>query len=182
MDEQTLARFCSQKDRMAEEELYRRYAARVNALCRRYLADTDEANDLTLEVLVRALRNIDTYRYTGKGSLYAWISRIAINLAINHLRRRRLHVLPLDVLVRDNVPDPADEDTEAIPEELMDGWIASLTDLRRTVFNLYSLDGYSHQEIGLMLGISERASISALAKARKQLKENIRQYLKNQEL
>lgn len=182
MDEQTLAKFCSQKDRMAEEELYRRYAARVNALCRRYLADTDEANDLTLEVLVRALRNISTFKYTGKGSLAAWISRIAINMSINHLRRRRLQMVPLDFLAKDTIPEPADEDMATVPEKLLESWISGLTDLRRTVFNLYSLDGYSHQEIGRMLGISERASISALAKARKQLKEKIRQYLKNQEL
>ena len=77
LDEQALARYCSQRDRMAEEELYRRYAARVNMLCRRYLGDGDEADDLMLETLVQALKKIDTYKFTGKGSLYGWISRIA---------------------------------------------------------------------------------------------------------
>jgi RNA polymerase sigma-70 factor (ECF subfamily) len=178
LDEQTLARYCSQRDRMAEEELYRRYAARVNMLCRRYLGDADEANDLMLETLVQALKKIDTYKFTGKGSLYGWISRIAVNKAVNHIKRRRLHVVPLDFLAKDNIPGPDDDAMEAIPEEKLTVWIAELSDLRRTVFNLHSLDGYSHQEIGRMLGISERASISALAKARKQLKEKIRQYLK----
>ena len=181
LDEQTLARYCSQRDRMAEEELYRRYAARVSMLCRRYLGDVDEANDLMLETLVQALGKIDTYEYTGKGSLYGWISRIAINKAINHLKRSRWHVVPLDFLSKDDIPEPDDDAMEAIPEERLSAWIAELSDLRRTVFNLHSLDGYSHQEIGRMLGISERASISALAKARKQLKERIRQYLKEQE-
>ena len=53
--------------------------------------------------------------------------------------------------------------------------------MRRAVFNLYCIDGYSHQEIGKMLGISERGSTSTLAKARKELKEKINQYLKEQD-
>ena len=69
---------------------------------------------------------------------------------------------------------------ETIPQEKLLEWIAALPDLRRAVFNLYCLDGYSHEEIGKMLGISQRASTSTLAKARKQLKEKIRQYLKEQ--
>jgi len=66
------------------------------------------------------------------------------------------------------------------PEKLRD-WIAELPDLRRTVFNLYCIDGYSHKEIGEMLGISETGSSSILAKARKQLKGMINEYLKGQE-
>jgi RNA polymerase sigma-70 factor (ECF subfamily) len=53
--------------------------------------------------------------------------------------------------------------------------------MRRAVFNLYCIDGYSHQEIGQMLGISETGSTSVLAKARKQLKAKINQYLKEQD-
>ena len=86
MDEQTLARYCSQKDKMAGDELYRRYAARLNALCRRYLGDEEEAKDLMLETLIQALEKISTYKYTGKGSLYGWMSRIAINRAINQIK------------------------------------------------------------------------------------------------
>ena len=52
--------------------------------------------------------------------------------------------------------------------------------MRRTVFNLYCIDGYSHKEIAEMLGISEKGSAGVLAKARKQLKDNIQQYLKEQ--
>ena len=84
---------------MAQDELYRRYAARLETLCRRYLGDLDEARDLMLETLVQALDKIDTYRYTGEGSLYAWIKRIAVNKAINRLRRHRWRMVPLDPLV-----------------------------------------------------------------------------------
>ena len=56
-----MARYCSQRDRMAMDELYRRYAVRVNALCRRYVGDDDEAKDLMLETLIQALDKIDSY-------------------------------------------------------------------------------------------------------------------------
>ena len=86
----------------------------------------------------------------------------------------------MDLWVKDNIPEPTENEMVAIPKEKLRDWIAELPDLRRTVFNLYCIDGYSHQEIGKMLGISETGSSSILAKARKQLKEKIKQYLKEQ--
>ena len=181
LDEQALARYCSQRDRMAEEELYRRYAVRVHTLCRRYLGDEDDAKDVMLETLVKALEKIDTYRFTGEGSLYAWIRRIAINKALNQLKRHRRRMVPLGPEAQDDIPEPAEDEVEAIPKEKLLEWIAGLPDLRRAVFNLYCIDGYPHKEIAKMLGISERGSTSTLAKARKDLKEKIRQYLKEQD-
>lgn len=175
-----MARYCSQRDRMAENELYRRYAVRVNMLCKRYVGDDDEAKDLMLETLIQALDRIGTFQYRGKGSLSAWISRIAVNKAIKRIKRQRWRMVPLDVWVQDNIPEPSGEEVEAIPKEKLLEWISGLPDLRRAVFNLYCIDGYSHKDIGKMLGISETGSSSMLAKARKQLKEKIRRYLEEQ--
>ena len=166
---------------MAEEELYRRYAVRVFALCRRYLGNEDDAKDLMLETLIQALDKIGTYKYCGNGSLYAWISRIAINKALNQIKRHRWRMVPLDFREQDNIPDPAADEVAEIPKEKLLEWIAALPDMRRTVFNLYCLDGYSHKEISRMLGISENGSTSILVKARKQLKEKIQRYLKEQD-
>ena len=181
LDEQELARYCSQGDRMAQDELYRRYAARLETLCRRYLGDEDEAKDLMLETLVQALDKIGTYRYIGEGSLYAWLSRIAVNKAINRLRRHRWRMVPLDPMVHDDVPDPTEEEMALVPPEKLREWIGALPDLRRAVFNLYCIEGHLHKEIAGMLGISERGSTSVLAKAKKQLKEQIKDYLKTQD-
>ena len=181
LDEQTLARYCSEKDRKAEDELYRRYAVRVHTLCRRYLGDDDDAKDLMLETLIQALDKIDTFTYKGEGSLYAWIRRIAINKALNLLKRHRWRMVPMDFRVQDNIPEPTEEEVTEIPKEKLREWISELPDVRRAVFNLYCIDGYSHQEIGRMLGISERGSTSTLAKARKELKEKIKLYLKEQD-
>ena len=181
LDEQALARYCSQKDRMAEDELYRRYAVRLNTLCKRYLGDEDDAKDLMLDTLIQALDKIDTFKYKGEGSLYAWMSRIAINKALNLLKRHKWRMVSLDFRAQDDIPEPAVDEVAEIPKEKLRKWIAELSDMRRAVFNMYCIDGYSHQEIGRMLGISERGSTSTLAKARKELKEKIRQYIKEQD-
>ena len=179
-DEQELARCCSQGERLAEDELYRRYAARVYTLCRRYLGNDEEAKDLMQETLLHALDKIQTFDGS-KGSLYGWISRIAINKALNQIRRRRWRTVSLDLWVQDTIPEPTEGEMETIPQEKLLEWISKLPDVRRTVFNLYCIDGYSHKEIGGMLGISEKGSAGVLAKARKQLKEEIKRYLKSSE-
>lgn len=180
LDEQELARYCCERDRLAEDELYTRYAARIYTLCRRYLGDNDKAKDLMQETLIQALDKIQTFHFNGKGSLYAWIHRIAINKALNHIKRQRWRTVPFNLVKHDKVQEPTEEEMESIPQEKMLEWISRLPDLRRTVFNLYCIDGYSHREIGKMLGISEKGSASILAKARKQLKEEIKHYLNRQ--
>ena len=181
LDEQELARYCCMRDRMAEDELYRRYAAKVNTLCCRYTDNEEDAEDLMQEAFIRALNNISTYSYSGKGSLYAWISRIAINLAIDKVRKKRFRVIPLEIGAHDTIPEPTEEEVERVPQEKLLEWISRLPDMRRTVFNLYCIDGYSHKDIAGLLGISEKGSAGVLAKARKQLKEAIRRYQKEQE-
>ena len=166
---------------MAEDELYRRYAARVYTLCRRYTGDREEAKDLMQETLLKALDKIHTFQYSGKGSLYGWISRIAINLALNQIKRRRWRTVSLDSWEEDNLPEPTEEEMETLPQEKLLEWISKLPEMRRAVFNLYCIDGYSHKDIGKMLGISEKGSAGMLAKARKKLKENIRDYRKERD-
>ena len=173
-----MARLCREKNKWAQEELYRRYAARLLSLCRRYTRDLEEAEDLLQDAVIQALDKIETYKYTGKGSLYGWMSRIAVNKAVNQIRRQRWRWLSLDMREQDTVADLSAAEMETIPEEKLLEWIAGLPDLRRAVFNLYCIEGYSHKEIGKMLGISEKGSAGVLAKARKQLKEKIRRYLK----
>lgn len=181
LDERTLAERCSAGDRQAENELYTRYAARIYTLCRRYARNPDEAKDLMQESLLRALDRISTYTFVGKGSLYAWLSRIAVNQALNHIRRSRWRPVSLDVIRPDRIPEPDEEQMQAIPQEKLLEWISCLPDARRSVFNLYCLDGYSHKEIAEMLGISEKGSAGMLAQARRQLKEQIINYLKEKE-
>ena len=181
IDEQSLAGLCSNADTKAGDELYRRYAARLMTLCRRYSSNSDDAKDLMQETLVKALDKISSFQYRGEGSLYAWISRIAINRAVNDIRRHRWRFIPLGTRFEDMTPEPTEQDMSCIPREKLLDLISSLPAERRAVFNLYCIEGYSHKEISKMLGISEKGSAGVLAKARKQLKETINRYLKDTE-
>jgi len=178
LDEQALAKRCRDGDRLAEDELYKRYAARVYTICRRYANDSDEAKDLMQESMIQALDKIRTFTFTVDGSLNSWIRRIAINKAINHIRRHRWRIVSLDEREQEIDAGPPEDGVSEIPQEKLLEWIASMTEMRRTVFNLYCIDGYSHKEISKMLSISEKGSAGILAKARKQLKEVIKLYLK----
>jgi len=181
LDEEELARLCSERDRRAESELYVRYAARLFSLCRRYCNNPDEASDLMQETFIKALEKISTYKYRGKGSLYSWISRIAVNMALNGIRRSKLVFVSLDSFRSDNEPDPSGEEVSRISEEKLTEMISGLPETQRIIFNMYCIEEYSHKEIAGMLGISERGSTSLLVKARSSLKKRIGEYLKQSE-
>lgn len=181
LNEEQLAGLCRKGDTLAADELYRRYAARLLTLCRRYCGGRDEARDLMQDTLVKALEKIHSFRYKAEGSLYAWLSRIAINIALGNIKKRRREAVADDRPIPENVPEPDTEKMSAIPQEVLLKLIAGLPAARKAVLNLYCIDGYSHREIGKMLGISEKASASTLAKARVQLKQAINNYLKESE-
>lgn len=180
LGEQDLARFCCKGDSLAKEELYRRYAAKVYTLCRRYLPAQDDAKDLMQDTWIQVFEKIQSFSYNGEGSLYKWICRIAINKAINHIKRFRWRIILWNDWERDDISEPSEEEIEIIPEEKLLEWISQLPDLRRVVFNLYVLEGLSHKEIGELLRIGEKSSSGILAKARKQLKKKIREFLKEE--
>ncbi len=150
-------------------------------LCRRYTGCEADAQDLLQETFVKVLGRIETFQYTGNGSLYRWIRRIVINKALNDLRGIRKKGVLQDFPLKDDIAEPTEEEILAIPQEKMLEWISQLPELRRAVFNLYCIDGYSHKEIAKLLGISEKGSAGVLAKARKQLKQKIFQYIKETE-
>ena len=126
-------------------------------------------------------RIFNVTRYGASPQASAAKNQQAINKAIDQIRKQRWRTVPLEIWVRDNIPEPTEDEMEAIPKEKLREWIAELTDMRRAVFNMYCIDGYSHQEIAKMLGITETGSTSILAKARKQLKDKIKRYLKEQD-
>lgn len=180
--EKELAGLCAESDIKAQEMLYTRYAARVYALCYRYVSNEDDARDLMHDVMIGVFRNIHRFRWSGDGSLCGWIMRIAVNMSIDRLRKgKKLKLSHTDSVTLDRIA-PAEEEQSvdclmAVPAAVLLEMVATLPDVQRTVFNLYCLDGFSHKEIARMLGIAENSSSSALSRARNCLKELIKNYL-----
>ncbi|HVZ56652.1 MAG TPA: RNA polymerase sigma factor [Chitinophagaceae bacterium] len=172
--ESDLLQGCLRGDRRMQEALYQRFAPRMYAVCLRYAGSAAEAEDILQDGFVKVFRKLDSFR--GEGSLEGWVRRIIVNTAIEHFRRRD-YLQPVtqreettlegkDLSVLDNL---AERDIMQLISQLSPGY--------RTVFNLYVVEGYTHREIGDMLGISEGTSKSQLSRAKVILQDLVRTYL-----
>ena len=179
--EEELALRCARKDRDAQGELYAKYAAGLYALCLRYIENREDARDLMHDAMIKAMDNFRSFRYAGKGSIWAWMSRITVNMAVDHLKKSsRFRQIPFDLVSGDEIENALEPDAEsvrAVPDDVLDEMIAGLPPVKRTVFNMYCIDGFSHKDIAKALGISERGSTSILVKARASLKKVLTDYL-----
>ena len=179
--EQELALGCARKERDAQGELYARYAAGLYALCLRYIENREDARDLMHDAMIKAMDNFRSFRYAGEGSIWAWMSRITVNMAVDRLKENsRFRQIPFDEVSGaeiENALEPDAESVRAVPDDVLDEMIAGLPPVKRTVFNMYCIDGFSHKDIAKALGISERGSTSILAKARASLKKVLTDYL-----
>lgn len=163
----------------AMKELYDTWSGYLLALCRRYVPETAAAEDILQESFIKIFASAGTFVYKGPGSLKAWMSRIAVNEALQYLRQSKRYGF---VTTLDSLPETA-EDEEIdnigdIPSEVIQQMITELPDGYRTVFNLVVFEDMSHKEIGEIMGISDRTSASQYHRARKILAEKIRNYEK----
>lgn len=138
-------------------------------VCRRYVKDPDDAEELLVTGLFKAMTKLD--KFSGRGSFEGWIRKIMVNECLMFLRSRhnfqekvelREGDLPTEVTVES---DLAVQDIKALFTSLPTGY--------RTVFNLYVIEGYKHREIAKMLGISINTSKSQLILAKKKLRDLI---------
>jgi RNA polymerase sigma factor (sigma-70 family) len=155
-----------------QRHVYDLYADRMMALCMRYARDRDEAADILQEGFIRVFRKIDTFKE--EGSLEGWIRRVITNVAIrSYQRNARLHVaVDLEEAEREVSVNTPDADHSA--EELL-AMIQRLPDGYRVVFNLFAIEGYSHEEIAEQLEISVGTSKSQLSRARQSLQRMLEQ-------
>ncbi len=109
-------------------------------------------------------------QFSAKGSFEGWMKRITVNTILQKFRK----VEQLN-LVSDNIENPTEVEMDNEPVDLSTllNFIQELPNKYRATFNLYVLDGYSHKEIGELLGTSAGTSKSNLARARNILKEKI---------
>lgn len=180
MEEQELAIRCAKGDNEARKELYETYGARLLSLCRRYAADSADAEDLMQDAFVKIFRVIGRFRWTRPGSLYSWMSRVALNLAFDSAKRRRRlarQIVDVETIVGEIHDEPEYEQVASVPLEELRSMIEALPEGYRTVFRLYCIDGLSHKEISRLLGIKEKSSSGSLTRARAQLAADIRRYL-----
>lgn len=168
-----LVKACRKQTRPAQHELFRRFSYMMKGICLRYAQDESEAEDVLQEAFIRIFRNLELY--SEKGPLGAWIRKITVNSALEHYRKNKTirHHLAQVFEISDFNPLTQDNAIEQLNLEALLQKIQQLPPGFRTVFNLYAIEGYTHQEIGELLGISDGTSKSQYSRARLLLREMI---------
>jgi RNA polymerase sigma-70 factor (ECF subfamily) len=170
LTENDLIQRCRQQDPKAQKWLYDRYASKMLGVCRRYISNREDAEDVLVEGMFKVFDNIDSYQ--GMGSFEGWIRRIVVNEALMFLRKKRLLTVDKDIAEFNHI---GEEHPLSIEHDLAAQDILKLLDKLptgyRTIFNLYVIEGYKHIEIADLLGISINTSKSQLILAKERLRK-----------
>lgn len=156
-------------DRKAQQLLYQRMNIPMMGVCLRYMNSKEDAEDVLLEGFWKVFKNLKKFEYENEIAFFGWVKRIMINESLMMLRKNKdIQILAIN----------EDLDMEADISPLSNLETADLLKViksipigYRTVFNLYEVEGFSHQEISDQLGISIGTSKSQLFKAKKMLRE-----------
>jgi RNA polymerase sigma-70 factor, ECF subfamily len=168
-----LVRAAAAGDAAAFEQLYQQHYRRVYSLCLRMLGSTTQAEDLTQEVFLQVFRKLGSFR--GDSAFTTWLHRLTVNQVLMHFRKRGVK---LEHTSEEgdfsNVVDTPLQSTRRISmvdRLALEKAIAELPPGYRTVFTLHDIEGYEHEEIAGLLGVSIGTSKSQLHKARMRLRE-----------
>ena len=169
MTEQEIIAGCRSESRAAQKMLFERYSPKFFGVCKRYIKQREDAEDILIESLYKAIAHIGSYK--GEGSFEGWMRRIVVNECLMFLRKQtnfhltaelddRLHGIEDDALT--SAEELAGQDVLSLLDKLPTGY--------RTVFNLYVIEGFKHREIAEQLNISINTSKSQLILAKEKLR------------
>jgi RNA polymerase sigma-70 factor (ECF subfamily) len=156
-------------DVRAFERLYRAHVGRIHALARRMMGDAD-AGEITQDVFVRAWEKLATFR--GEAAFGTWLHRVAINVIMAQrakLATRRSRFVE-DEIALESAPAPRGRADERMDFE---GALGRLPEGARQVFVLHDVEGFRHEEIGRMLGVTTGTSKAQLHRARMLLRRHM---------
>ena len=168
LTEEKLIQGLSRQDRSAQRMAYDRFSPLMFSVCRRYLRSREDAEEAMVSGFFKVFSQIDSY--SGMGSFEGWIRRIMVNEALMKLRKTQMLVFPGDDFKPLEKEDHFSIESDISAREIM-ALLDELAPGYRTVFNLYILEGYKHQEIADLLGISINTSKSQLILAKEKLRK-----------
>ena len=169
MNHQNLVDKCKHGDRRAQEELFRSYVGAMYNVAVRMVGDRDEAEEVVQEAFIKVFAKIS--QYEGKSTIGAWIKRIVVNQALNHLKKNKLVFEPIDGL---EAEEEENDDWPELAAKQIHLAIKELPKAARAVVSLHLIEGYKHREIAEMLGIGESTSRSQYIRGRNMLRVQLR--------
>lgn len=171
--EEDIIEGCKVGKRAAQNELFKRYSGAMLGIAMRYSNNKTEAEDALQEAFIKIYKHIVKFEGRRDGSLTNWIKTIVVNTTLSLNKKNKKHHYTEDietVIIKNQSIEEVINDSTDLQQKI----ILALNQLPvgyRTVFNLYVIEGYTHQEIAEILSISENTSKSQLSKARKFLRK-----------
>ncbi len=168
---------CKKGNAKAQEMLYQHYYGYVMTICLRYSQKKEEAAEILNDSFFKVFTQID--KYDKSFDFKQWLRKLVVNTAIDYSRKK------------ERQQPFATEDLQEAAEELSPDWADSfateeilqllkeLPDNHRIVFNLYEIEGYTHEEIAAQMGITESVSRTFLSRAKQKLKQVIEKSYSN---
>lgn len=166
MTEEEIIRGSVKGDNSCQRMLFEKYAGRMMSLCLRYTKDDHTAQDILQLGFIRVFDTI--HQFKGEGSFEGWMKRVFVSVALRQISKKKFDFREMT----ENVDEAFYELPEVISkisEDELHALIRKLPGGYKTVFNLVVVEGYSHEEVAVLLNISSSTSRTQLLKARKML-------------
>lgn len=164
----TLIKGCLKQERTSQEALYKLFYGYAMSVCIRYGANDDEAVEILNDGFLKVFQKID--KYNEQLNFKAWLRKVMINTALDHYRKNKKHYQKVAIESIETTLEVRNDVVSTISHQEILKLVQRLSPVYRAVFNLYVIDGYSHDEIATQLNISVGSSKSNLFKARENLK------------
>ena len=161
---------CQKNDRESQKLLYQNFYAYGMSICLPYADDREEAAEVLNDGFMKIFKNVKTFDLSRP--FEPWFRKIMVNTAINSYRQHRLVIHGVEMEKARHAAQPENTLSHISYQEIID-LLRKLPQAYRTVFNLYAIEGYKHEEIAEMLGISVGTSKSNLHRAKEALKKHL---------
>jgi len=173
--EKELIQLAIESNRQAQQQIYSQFSPKMLGVCRQYINDIHQAEDILLTAFMKVFTNLKNFQHNG--SFEGWVRRITVNECISFIRlQKKIKYIEDETYFEESFNNIESQfsidDIQFLIDSLPDGY--------KMVFNLYAIEGFKHQEIAILLGISEGTSKSQLSHARKMLQGQVNK-LKNYE-
>ncbi|MFT3911764.1 MAG: sigma-70 family RNA polymerase sigma factor [Ferruginibacter sp.] len=164
MDTALLIKEAKQGSNAAQKCLFDIWAGRMNILCRRYVKNQEDAEEILLDGFYKFFKTIGSFDYKSDAELHAWIKRIMINECLMFMRKKNVFNIVAETAA---VEIPLEEEAlNNLSAAEIFNLVVQLPVGYRTVFNLHVIEGMDHKEIAVLLGITEGTSKSQLSRAK----------------
>jgi RNA polymerase sigma-70 factor (ECF subfamily) len=171
MDDATLIKECVKGNAKAQRFLFDKFAPKMLTVCIRYAKNKSDAEDVLQDAFIKVFNKISEFK--NEGSLEGWIRRIMVNTSLDQIRKNSKFSNDTDLEAVSYKLENNDFTFENLVSEDLLKLINSMPNGYRIVFNMFAIEGYSHQEIASTLGVTENTSKSQYLRARNFLKKEL---------